>query len=214
MENRTTVAVQRYLDALPAAGGDAPAEPVVRELLGRSVNRLHQLCAGLLFGSYPRLARPPFNLQSDELLGAVAERLLKALREVRPQTVRQFFALANRHIRWELNDVARRLDKDASAVQLRESFAAAPPASTGSPPGDNAARILGAIEALPDDAREVFELVRVQGMTYGEAAEVLGVSGKTVQRRLTRSLLLLSARLGDLVDPGCVAEGVGDGPQG
>jgi RNA polymerase sigma-70 factor (ECF subfamily) len=45
------------------------------------------------------------------LLGAVAERLLKALRAVRPQTVRQYFALANRHMRWKLNDLARRLDE-------------------------------------------------------------------------------------------------------
>ena len=36
-EERTTAAVQRYLDAL---GGDSPAEPVVRALLDRSVRRL------------------------------------------------------------------------------------------------------------------------------------------------------------------------------
>jgi RNA polymerase sigma-70 factor (ECF subfamily) len=44
------------------------------------------------------------------LFGNVAERLLKALRKARPRIVRQFFALANQHIRWELNDLARRLD--------------------------------------------------------------------------------------------------------
>jgi RNA polymerase sigma-70 factor (ECF subfamily) len=64
------------------------------------------------------------NLQADELLSAVAERLLKALREARPQTVRQFFALANQHMRWELNDLARRLDGQPAAVELRESCAA------------------------------------------------------------------------------------------
>ena len=36
--------------------------------------------------------QPPLNLQPDELLGAVVERLLKAMREARPQTVREFFA--------------------------------------------------------------------------------------------------------------------------
>jgi RNA polymerase sigma-70 factor (ECF subfamily) len=29
----------------------------------------------------------------------------------RPTNVRQFFALANQHLRWELNDLARRLDE-------------------------------------------------------------------------------------------------------
>jgi RNA polymerase sigma-70 factor (ECF subfamily) len=70
-------------------------------------------------------------LQADELLGAVAERLLKATRQIRPRTVRQFFALANQHMRWELNDLARRLDDQSAAVELREGFVPAP-ASSGS----------------------------------------------------------------------------------
>src|SRR5947209_13760626 len=106
-EENTTLVVQRYLDAL---AGETPAEPIIRDLLDRSVRRLHHLCASLLHRGYPRLTRPPLNLRADELLGAVAERLLKALREARPATVRQFFALAGQHMRWELNDLARRLD--------------------------------------------------------------------------------------------------------
>jgi len=106
-EEHTTAAVQRYLDQLAE---DSPVEPIVRALLDRAVHRLHLLCATLLHRSYPRLTHPPLNLQADELLGAVAERLLKALREARPRTVRQFFALANQHMRWELNDLARRLE--------------------------------------------------------------------------------------------------------
>ena len=105
-DDHTTAVVQRYLDEL---AGDSPAEPIVRALLDRSVRRLHLLCAMLLHRSYPRLTRPPLNLQAEELLGAIAERLLKALREARPRTVRQLFALANQHLRGELNDLARRL---------------------------------------------------------------------------------------------------------
>ena len=114
--------VQRYVYEL---GGDSPAEPIVRDLLDRAVRRLHLLCATLLHRSYPRLAQPPLNVQADELLGAVAERLLEALREARPRTVRQFFALANQHMRWELNDLARRLDKSARvAAEMREELSA------------------------------------------------------------------------------------------
>ena len=43
-----------------------------------------------------------------------------------------------------------------------------------------------------------FDLVRVQGLTYAEAAEVVGVSQKTVQRRLNRARLLLTEQLADL----------------
>ena len=106
-DDQTTAVVQRYLDEL---AGDSPAEPIVRALLDRAVRRLHLLGATLLHRSYPRLARPPWNVQADELLGAVEERLLMVLREARPRTVRELFALANQHMRRELNDPARRLD--------------------------------------------------------------------------------------------------------
>ena len=61
-----------------------------------------------------------------------------------------------------------------------------------------ARRILAAIDGLPAEEREVFDLVRIQGLAHGEAAEVLGVSTKTVQRRLHRGLLALAEALGDL----------------
>ena len=59
----------------------------------------------------------------------MAERLLEALREVRPRNVRQFFALANQHMRWELNDLARRLDEQPVAAELREELVPSPASS-------------------------------------------------------------------------------------
>jgi RNA polymerase sigma-70 factor (ECF subfamily) len=194
-EEPTTAIIQRYLDAL---AGDTAAEPIIRELLERSVGRLRLLCASLLYRSYPRLTRPPLNLEADELLGGVVARLLTALRTARPQNVRQFFALATQHMRWQLNDLARRLDEQPAAAALAESGVAAAPSSTGSGLTPDGRRMLGAIEDLPQDEREVFDLVRIQGLTYAEAAEVLGVSEKTVQRRLNRARLLLAERLADL----------------
>jgi RNA polymerase sigma-70 factor (ECF subfamily) len=131
------------------------------------------------------------------MVSAVVERLLKAMRSVRPQTVRQFFALVNQHMRWELNDLARRLDEQSSAAELREEFVPAP-ASNDSILTPDGRRMLAAIDKLPDDEREVFDLVRIQGLAQTEVAEVLGVSAKTVQRRLNRSLMLLASELDDL----------------
>ena len=197
-DTRTTVVVQRFLDELAGVRGDSPAEPIVRALLASAVDRLQLICAGLLFRSYPRLTQPPLNLRADEMLGGVVERLLKAMREVHPQTVRQFFALANQHMRWELNDLARRLDKETAVVELRESQAGAQAESSCSQLSASARRILEAIESLPEEEREVFDLVRIQGMSQTEAADVLGVSAKTVQRRLVRGLTTLTGKLGDL----------------
>jgi RNA polymerase sigma factor (sigma-70 family) len=193
-ETNTTAIVERYLGEL---NGDAPAEPVIRVLLDRAVFRLQRLCATLLHHDYPRLTRPPLNLQTDELLSAVVERLLKALRQARPRTVREFFALAGQHMRWELNDLARRLDNRPSAVELCEWNLPAPDGSASglSPDGR---RILEAIDSLPEDEREAFDLVRIQGLTYAEAADLLGVAPRTVQRRLDRGLRLLTEQLNDL----------------
>jgi RNA polymerase sigma-70 factor (ECF subfamily) len=193
-EARTTAVVQRYLDEL---AGDSPAEPIVRALLDRAVRRLHLLCATLLYKSYPRLTQPPLNLQVDELLDAVVERLIKALRGARPGTVRQLFALANQHMRWELNDLARRVDEQPVAVDLHVELVPSP-ASGSSGLSPDGLRMLQAIEALPEEERETFDLVRIQGLTQAEAAEVLGVTIRTVRRRLNRSVLFLTQQLDDL----------------
>jgi RNA polymerase sigma-70 factor (ECF subfamily) len=194
-EERTTVVIQQYLDVL---ADRETADPIIHALLDRSVRRLHQLCAALLYRSYPRLTRPPLNLEVDEMLSAVVERLIKALREARPATVRQFFALANQHMRWELNDMARRLDRSgAAAVEFDEALVIAPADSdTGISP--NGRRMLEAIDKLPEEEREAFDLVRIQGLSQAEAAEVLGVSVMTVNRRLNRGLKTLAQRLSDL----------------
>jgi RNA polymerase sigma factor (sigma-70 family) len=207
-EEPTTVAIQRYLDALP--GDAAAAEPIVRELLERAVCRLRLLCATLLHRSYPRLTRPPMNVETDEMLGGVVAGLLTAMRTVRPKTVRQFFALATQHMRWQLNDLARRLDERPAAIALGEPGVVASPPSSASRLSPEARRIWAAIEELPEDEREVFDLVRIQGLTYGETAGVVGASVKTVQRRLNRARLHLAAQLSEL-RPASSGDGAAEG---
>src|SRR5262249_4201160 len=89
-------------------------------------------------------------------------------------------------------------DERPAAAALAESGIAAPPSSTGSGLTPDGRRILGAIEGLPEDEREVFDLVGIQGLMHAEAAAVVGVSVKTVQRRLNRARLLLAEQLADL----------------
>jgi RNA polymerase sigma-70 factor (ECF subfamily) len=205
----TTAAIQHCLDALQ---GDAAAEPLIRDLLERAVRRLRLLCASLLQRSYPRLTQPPLNLETDELLDGVVAGLLTALKKVRPESVRQFFALANQHIRWQLNDIARRLDEQPQVSPLAESRVPAPPSSTDSCLSPDGRRMWQAIDGLPEDEREVFELVCIQGLTHAEVAGVVGVSEKTVQRRLNRARLMLAEQLADLRPPGESSEFLGDTP--
>lgn len=193
---RTTAAIQRYLADLGGSGTSSPADPIVRDLLERAAGRLRLLCATMLHRSYPRLTQPPLGLEVDEMLGSIVLRLLRALREIRPQNVRQFFGLATRHMRWELNDLARRLDAGSRTTLDVELVAAPPPSSAGL--SANARRMLDAIESLPEDERDVFDLVRIQGLTHEEVAGLVGISEKTVQRRLRRSSMLLTESLADL----------------
>lgn len=53
-----------------------------------------------------------------------------------------------------------------------------------------------AIEKLPEDLREVFEMTFYQGMTQEEMASVLDVSTKTIKRRWRDARLALQELLG------------------
>src|SRR5262249_23427137 len=100
-------------------------------------------------------------------------------------------------MRWELNDLAGRLECQPAAAELCEGLVPAP-ASSASGLSPDGLRMLRAIDELPEEEREVFDLVRIQGMTQAEAAQLLGVSTVTVKRRLSRGLQLLAERLSDL----------------
>jgi tetratricopeptide (TPR) repeat protein/tRNA A-37 threonylcarbamoyl transferase component Bud32 len=132
-------------------------------------------------------------LWADERLGAVAERMLRA----QPRAVRRLSTPANRHMRWELDDPARRLDNQQAAAELREGLVPAPAGSASglSPDG---LRMFRAIDELPEEERAAFDLVRVHGTTYPEAVQSLGVSAAAVKRRLNRGLRLLAEQLADL----------------
>jgi RNA polymerase sigma-70 factor (ECF subfamily) len=194
------VAVERCLERLARATEEAEARQTVRELLGAAAGRILSLCRSTLRRRYPRLTRGPLNVQPEELLGAVVERLIKALRTVRPAGVREFFALAMTHVRWELNGLARELDAERHEP-LAEDVVAEVTEERDEHFSPLGRRILEAIDGLPRIDQEIFHLVRVGGMTHPDAAQVLGISERTVQRRLRRILPHLWGVLGGIEPP-------------
>jgi RNA polymerase sigma-70 factor (ECF subfamily) len=189
------VAAQRCLNRLTRTVDDADARQIVRELLSVAAGQILSLCGSTLHQHYPRLTKGPLNVQPEELLSGVVERLIKAMRTLRPGSVRGFFALVVVHLRWELNGLARDMDAERREPMEADVIAPEQEASDGqfSPFGR---RILEAIDGLPQVDRNIFDLVRVRGMTQVVAAEVLGISKRTVQRRLGRILPHLWAELG------------------
>ena len=59
------------------------------------------------------------------------------------------------------------------------------------------AKLEDALNALPDTQREVFLMNRIQKMTYAEIADVLGVSQKAIEKRMSKAL----RKMRDLLHP-------------
>lgn len=57
------------------------------------------------------------------------------------------------------------------------------------------------IDAMPPRCREAFTLVRRQQLSYAEAAQVMGVSARTVEVHMTRAMTLLRAGLREWTHP-------------
>jgi DNA-directed RNA polymerase specialized sigma24 family protein len=127
----------------------------------------------------------------------VVKRLLQARRQARPATARQLVALAGPPGRWQLHDLARRLEEQPEAPELRdESVPASASGDTGLTPDSRP--ILAALDRLPEGACQASDRVRTQGRSQAEAAQMLAVWVRTVHRRLGRGLQRLAATPGDL----------------
>ncbi len=57
------------------------------------------------------------------------------------------------------------------------------------------AEVIGAIDALPHELREVIALADLDGLSYAALADVIGVPVETAKRRLFRGRRLLQERL-------------------
>jgi RNA polymerase sigma factor (sigma-70 family) len=185
LNNRSTV-IQDWLDRLRA--GDESARAALLECAG---DRLVRLAHKMLKG-FPGVRRWE---QTDDVLQNSILRLHRALESTSPQSVRSFFNLAAVQIRRELIDLARHYDGPRGMGAHHETQVPADGSHVPSPMGavaadaDDPARLNAwtefhrQVERLPDEEREVFDLLWYQGLTQGEAAEILVVSEKTVNRR-------------------------------
>jgi RNA polymerase sigma factor (sigma-70 family) len=200
-----TTQFQRLLDGW--AAGDEAART---ELLERAAQRLLQLTRRM-FRNYPQLRRWE---ETDDVFQNAILRLYRSLGDVRPDSVRGFFALAATQIRRTLIDLARhhfgpqgaaahhhsevrpseRSDDHSGspgrASDLRLAHGDEPPETL-----DAWARFHEAVDLLPAEERDAFSLIWYGEATQQEAAALLGVSERTVLRRLVRARLLLHESL-------------------
>lgn len=190
-ESLDTVQLQAWLDRMRQ--GDVAA---LDELLRHVCDRLERLARHML-RAHPAVQR--WAETGDVLQGALL-RLTRALSAVEPHSVREFFGLAAQQIRRELADLAKHYYGPLGEGANHGSFSAPPePANATHDPGALAewTAIHEHIEQLPEEQREVMDLLFYQALKQEDAAALLGVNVRTVQRRWHAALLRLHTILKD-----------------
>ena len=195
-DSTTTIILQNLLTRF--ADGDATAK---EDLINRAYDRLVFVVRKLL-GSFSRMR------VEEETAGVLNEaypKLHKVLDEVKPATVREFMGLAALQIRRTLLDSIRRLDGRGQTDRPNKVSLDAGDSSQGGPgvaaPGTDVSKIglaidlLEALETLPEEEREVVEMLFFYGYTQAEAAEVVGVHEDTIKRRWSKARIKLAGKL-------------------
>jgi len=184
----STAQLQVWIDL--ANGGDAEAR---EQLIAASCERLRRLAHQMLAGDRVRRWE-----ETDDVLQQALLRLHRDLAELRPAGVRDYLRLAAFQIRRVLIELGRHYygprglganhasspsgDTDASRAVWDTPDGSPSPSQLASQQEQRLA-LHTAIDQLPDDDREVVELLFIHELTQVEAAELLGVDVRTVQRR-------------------------------
>ena len=107
----------------------------------------------------------------------------------------------------EVRDVAATMDKETDVVSHNEGnamqsspelYRSTEDVASGN---DLARRMQDALNKLPDNFRQIFEKVELEGKSYAEAAQELGIPPGTVMSGLARAKERLQAHFRDYVDP-------------
>lgn len=176
-----------------ARAGDARAKTL---LLDHACDRLLKLTRKM-FRGYPGLRRWE---ATDDVFQNALIRLHRALSSVEVESVRHFFNLAAVQIRRELLDLTKHyFGPNGSGANHH----------TDHQPSDERGGVLAAqaeepddlstwsefharVETLPEEHREIVNLLFYEGLTQEETATILGMALRTLKRRWQETKLLLS----------------------
>lgn len=180
------------------------------QLLVLASERLMALSRKLKRG-FPRVGRWE---QTEDVCQMASLKLYDALAATQVNDGRHFFRLAAKKIRETLIDLARHY-QGAHGVGSNHATQMPTPAGSSSPGSlmDNAGEMTQnpqklaqwqelheGIDALPEELREMFDLLWYNELSQDEAAKIVGVSTRQVKRRWRDAKLALSQSLGGDAD--------------
>ena len=179
-----TTMLQGYIDKM-LEGDDSYRQLLVDHAYGRL-----RLLVKKRMSLFPGVQRWE---QTDDVLQEASLKLWKSLDAVKPATVRDFFGLAATQIRRTLLDLARHYGgkqgigaKHATNERGGDKGRAQPEkAERTSDPVTLTewTEFHKTVDGLPQDQREIFDLLYYHGLTQPEAAEILGMPLRTLKRR-------------------------------
>lgn len=199
MSQLKTTELQLCLDRVHA--GDAAAR---NELVEAALKRFRHLAHKLL-QDFPAVRR---RADTDDVLQTALLKLHGELQRDVPPSLKLFFWRTGKYVRQSLVDLAREhrrwFDHHATPDNLSASSDTtkihAGAEDESDDPGQLAAwtELHDCIDSLPEELRQMFDLLWYQELTQAEAAEVLGIDRTTVTKRWQAARLTLSKSLRDV----------------
>jgi RNA polymerase sigma-70 factor (ECF subfamily) len=201
MSDHSTLHLQRCLDRLQA--GDTSAR---NDLINSACDRLQRLTRKML-NDYRGVRRWE---ETGDVFQNAMMRLCRALQDIAPGSLREFYRLAALQVRRELIDLARHHYGPLGAGAHHASQAGATPNASGVLPALHEGADVSSepsrlalwtefhrqVEALPQEQREVFDLIWYQGLSQANAGTLLGISERTIKRYWREARLKLYEALG------------------
>lgn len=176
-------------------------QQALNELFVRVDERLQKLARQMLRG----FRKIEGWAEAEDVLQNASLRLLRSLQQIDPPSMKDFYALVALQMRRELLDLTRHYFGPlghAAHLDGREYQVDAPPDPADETHEPSALaqwrEFHEQISRLPPDELEIVNLLYYQGLTQVEAAEVLGVHVRTIQRRWHSALVTLAPMLNQL----------------
>lgn len=129
---------------------------------------------------------------SDDIVQETFVKFWENRKKVRPETLKTLlYTIATNLIRNEFkhNQVVYRFERNAQQPQLSEG------ADHNLLSDEFNNKLQKALAQIPENARIVFLMNRIEGLTYSEIAVRLGLSVKAIEKRMSEAIAVLRSKI-------------------